>query len=285
MGPRTYIRGKGKSITSRGWTLLLLQWGRGLTSAESDYGFVRWRLYPAWLQWGRGLTSAERHTSHARLAAWSASFNGAADLHPRKVAIGTNYYEENRGASMGPRTYIRGKEPTRRLMFSVGLLQWGRGLTSAESRRDHHDRQRDTVASMGPRTYIRGKQAMMECVAGHLLRASMGPRTYIRGKLAWSYDGDRENMASMGPRTYIRGKTAAPASLPGSPACFNGAADLHPRKARRAGLRPVGKSLASMGPRTYIRGKREPVWIEGHTVDLASMGPRTYIRGKCTWSG
>ncbi len=64
----------------------------------------------AWLQWGRGLTSAE--------STRSAAASTASDV-----------------ASMGPRTYIRGKAragPEE----DVGkmALQWGRGLTSAESR-------------------------------------------------------------------------------------------------------------------------------------------------------
>src|SRR6516165_9013058 len=80
--------------------------------------------------------------------------------------------------------------------------------------------------------------------------------------------------------------------------CFNGAADLHPRKHPQTASVPgipdaasmgprtsipenvelVLRSDASMGPRTYIRGNffRRRTW--GHHK-AASMGPRTYIRG------
>ena len=85
-----------------------LQWGRGLSTAETTYVPLFITTSPR-LQWGRGLSTAE--TSPASLA-WA--FAG--------------------GASMGPRSFNRGNP----LSFFPPLpcymkLQWGRGLSTAET--------------------------------------------------------------------------------------------------------------------------------------------------------
>ena len=62
-------------------------------------------------------------------------FNGAADLHPRKYWQGVVDDWNNFVASMGPRTYIRGNGVLGQYLYQVyTVLQWGRGLTSAEIR-------------------------------------------------------------------------------------------------------------------------------------------------------
>ncbi len=137
----------------------MLQWGRGLTSAERRglihlicKHFSRFNgaadLHPrkgkntehrhagtSWLQWGRGLTSAERLELVELGAVAPARFNGAADLHPRKEPLG------------------RADNPPH------DKLQWGRGLTSAERKVGTAKPLRGRAASMGPRTYIRGKRS------------------------------------------------------------------------------------------------------------------------------
>ena len=85
MGPRTSIRGNetppGPEVTN-----------------------------PAALQWGRGLPSAET-SSNSKRSIWApARFNGAADFHPRKPQCLDRPLVES-GASMGPRTSIRGNHP------------------------------------------------------------------------------------------------------------------------------------------------------------------------------
>ncbi len=112
MGPRTYIRGKNATTTvtfaltdgfngaadlhpRKAAKIIVvcvgrrsgLQWGRGLTSAERKTAAINAFGISLWLQWGRGLTSAERSFVKRRLNSF-VSFNGAADLHPRKGIVG-----------------------------------------------------------------------------------------------------------------------------------------------------------------------------------------------------
>ena len=154
MGPRTYIRGKERNGAPHAGTSWL-QWGRGLTSAErlELSSWAPWRLlrfngaadlHPRKeprgradnpphdkLQWGRGLTSAERKVGTAK------------PLRGRAASMGPRTYIRGKApdprqdrniwlASMGPRTYIRGKSPPSGISRRNSLLQWGRGLTSAE---------------------------------------------------------------------------------------------------------------------------------------------------------
>src|SRR5258708_30925625 len=118
----------------------MLQWGRGLTSAEirqQTRGIAASHtcfngaadLHPRMPRtYIRGNTHRPT-SSHRSLSC----FNGAADLHPRKYAIRKARAKRANLASMGPRTYIRGNMPTPLDGTKVTCpLQWGRGLTSAE---------------------------------------------------------------------------------------------------------------------------------------------------------
>src|SRR5260370_41799034 len=135
MGPRTYIRGNMPS------------------ARLAQKGLI-------WLQWGRGLTSAEICRLPSMAPRSLARFNGAADLHPRKCGLAVALSQSSARASMGPRTYIRGNKdnpfsgysnlvsfngaadlhPRKSGVHEVVILdshvlQWGRGLTSAEIHR------------------------------------------------------------------------------------------------------------------------------------------------------
>src|SRR5437867_2595528 len=70
----------GACVSFKNW---LLQWGRGLTSAEIPER-ANCQQEPRRLQWGRGLTSAEIFPPSAGSTRLLPRFNGAADLHPRK---------------------------------------------------------------------------------------------------------------------------------------------------------------------------------------------------------
>src|SRR2546422_941468 len=87
--------------------IIRLQWGRGLSTAESAVASGSQLRGNCQLQWGRGLSTAESVT--AKLAA--APFASA---------------------SMGPRSFNRG-ELTRPILNPECLagLQWGRGLSTA----------------------------------------------------------------------------------------------------------------------------------------------------------
>src|ERR1700736_2429456 len=83
MGPRTYIRGNGACMSVVTILGNWLQWGRGLTSAETSDVVEIGIAAVLVLQWGRGLTSAETGNVLVAIQGYSS-------------------------ASMGPRTYIRG---------------------------------------------------------------------------------------------------------------------------------------------------------------------------------
>ena len=179
MGPRTSIRGNSRSVvtgcvsisrfngaadfhprkrrvprrrySARG----MLQWGRGLPSAETSgsprpgtgqrrfngaadfHPRKRAKRPPGGgkgveLQWGRGLPSAE-----TRLADRTWGLSVPASMGPRTSIRGNIAYAEGPDrpivASMGPRTSIRGNSGSRSYRFTAASLQWGRGLPSAET--------------------------------------------------------------------------------------------------------------------------------------------------------
>src|SRR3990172_7799360 len=106
----------------------------------------------------------------------------------------------------------------------------------------------------------------------------MGPRMFIRGNILRRELCQLLIVASMGPRMFIRGNVSCAQPPAGESACFNGAADVHPRK-RKEGKGEGERERASMGPRMFIRGN-EPRAPKDCRVRPASMGPRMFIRGK-----
>ncbi len=92
---------------SLSFTILALQWGRGLAAAEIFWPVLLLSRMLT-LQWGRGLAAAEMPTP--RTSRWPSTpgFNGAAALRPRKCF-----------STVEPKLVLT-------------LLQWGRGLAAAE---------------------------------------------------------------------------------------------------------------------------------------------------------
>ena len=158
-----------------------------------------------------------------------------------------------RPASMGPRIFIRGNCPLQLGTIDRCMLQWGRGSSSAETS-SHRSRTRrragfNGAADLHPRKL---RRAADPCALPW--HASMGPRIFIRGNVGAAFLRGVQGRASMGPRIFIRGnpftggvqnplallqwgrgsssaETRARTRSPGNSArCFNGAADLHPRK-------------------------------------------------------
>ena len=302
MGPRTYIRGKQSPTLAGTSTPLKLQWGRGLTSAEREGKTNLWQqvqvasMGPRTYIRGKQ-TAVLREAEGGVLASMGprtyirgksggttgvqtppTGFNGAADLHPRKeiLSLGMKPITE---ASMGPRTYIRGK-PADKIAFACIC----HGFNGAA---DLHPRKVASTLALNDD-----------------LKASMGPRTYIRGKGVNPYvSNTTPSHASMGPRTYIRGKRIQDREKDRKLLCFNGAADLHPRKATPAPVYSSPKSSLQWGRGlTSAESGRmgdgvstlsQLQWGRGLTSAEstfgtknagqhleASMGPRTYIRGK-----
>ena len=179
-------------------------------------------------------------------------------------------------ASMGPRMFIRGNPLRSAYCGWHGPLQWGRGCSSAETLIYQQYGPLPEVASMGPRMFIRGNDEGTGGDITGFAQASMGPRMFIRGNLHPVYPSVGPLFASMGPRMFIRGnmiyrplcadtgcfngaadvhprKLRGSCDVPNCGGCFNGAADVHPRKLGPASLCRRCR-VASMGPRMFIRG-------------------------------
>ena len=131
MGPRLFSRGKYNKATLIVIPDGELQWGRGFSAAESEYGVV----------WGRRKSSAS--------------------MGPRLFSRGKNqgnrYNIVPTAASMGPRLFSRGKCRWARsciatLVASMGPRLFSRGKVH-RLKRAHIG----SPASMGPRLFSRGK--------------------------------------------------------------------------------------------------------------------------------
>ena len=275
MGPRTSIRGNSLDLVNHS-RIALLQWGRGLPSAETcglgsaaprRRGLQWGRGLPsaetetlptqAWaeeqLQWGRGLPSAETRIArfHRRV---SLGFNGAADFHPRKP-VGRVHGLLHVDASMGPRTSIRGNMRSHSSSSSCCVLQWGRGLPSAETCQGRQP-MRCCACFNGAADFHPRKRTCRRGARG-ARRASMGPRTSIRGNMSSPLDHvmgtvlqwgrglpsaeTRRSCVGIGVDDLLQWGRGLPSAetlpQPG---------DLRPARA------------ASMGPRTSIRGNPIP---------------------------
>ena len=128
MGPRHFSRGTDPRM-SDGAGAGLLQWGRGISAAESTRGWG-WSMVMIMLQWGRGISAAESATPLPGDDDLQ-GFNGAAVFQPRNLwcpCCGQRLSQ----ASMGPRHFSRGIDER------VGVV-------------DGYDN-----ASMGPRYFSRG---------------------------------------------------------------------------------------------------------------------------------
>ena len=273
MGPRIFIRGNhdGEAAREAG---VWLQWGRGSSSAETCMNSPP-RTVPGRLQWGRGSSSAETARCNSGPSI-GACFNGAADLHPRKPARqpgGRRSY----AASMGPRIFIRGNSeaaatPGVHSYASMGPRIFIRGNPGCPSGRSPDRPRFNGAADLHPRK----RQVTVHAQGG--ARASMGPRIFIRG----NFEGPQTLARFLGTLQWGRGSSSAETLAPrfsaasrvelqwgrGSSSaetpslaacrthsrCFNGAADLHPRKHGRAPAVLATLPDASMGPRIFIRG-------------------------------
>ena len=122
---------------------LPLQWGRGLTTAESD---TRCALANQPVSPSMGPRSYDRGEAPTagRARRGVSPFNGAAVLRPRRA-------------------------PPRWLREAIAeFLQWGRGLTTAESRRACAARTETRPPSMGPRSYDRGESTQGDSMPSRL---------------------------------------------------------------------------------------------------------------------
>src|SRR5260221_6184653 len=107
MGPRSWDRGERWATAIRPASPAMLQWGRGLGTAESSRLLLK-RAEAETLQWGRGLGTAESAMPRASVRAceslqWGRGL-GTAESRTRSAFIAAE-----RMASMGPRSWDRGE--------------------------------------------------------------------------------------------------------------------------------------------------------------------------------
>ncbi len=158
-------------------------------------------------------------------------------------------------ASMGPRFIDRGKILPLPPAAQLGLLQWGRGSSTAE-RRFASDRSTSRTHRFNGAAVHRPRKAWAR---------SANPGSFP--KLQW---GRGSSTAERRPHQHGE-------RLPDG---FNGAAVHRPRKERSNRSRHQ-RPVASMGPRFIDRGKADQSCWRA-LPGSASMGPRFIDRGKTT---
>ena len=179
-------------------------------------------------------------------------------------------------ASMGPSIFIDGDASQTMRAARGGWLQWGRRSSSTETASFHTRARAAAELQWGRRS------SSTETGCRHRHGADDGPcfngAVDLHRRRPGCHWGDRQQWsdASMGPSIFIDGDEPAVTIAPGirklqwgrrssstetrehdgcslSPACFNGAVDLHRRRRERRWPR-VRSVLASMGPSIFIDG-------------------------------
>ena len=226
-----------------------LQWGRGLSTADSCTGLCMPAHGCADLQWGRGLSTADTEQRRMRRTAGMLRFNGAAVFRPRI-----------------PRHW--------HVVHGRTSLQWGRGLSTAEidsAKRAGRRLRRsfNGAAVFRPRIRRSSSTAARSCT-----RASMGPRSFDRGYVelrmyvqrprASRFNGAavfrprRPDSATRGSTSLQWGRGLSTAETGtramGELRSFNGAAVFRPRRRHCGSVRLERRCRASMGPRSFDRG-------------------------------
>ena len=254
----------------------MLQWGRGLSTAEMWLVATSSQQVPSWLQWGRGLSTAEMgvymcHTDLSKQLQWG------------------------RGLSTAEMK-VSGSSKTSRI-----VLQWGRGLSTAEIVA-YDDDLKATVALQWGRGLSTAEMSLRPITekATHELQWGRGLST-AEMRFVWE-PKDPQRRASMGPRSFNRGNPEEGWRSGANMGCFNGAAVFQPRKSRKKAEVEAEKQRLQWGRglstaeicRVDIptRLQERLQWGRGlSTAEMmdffckdgimakASMGPRSFNRG------
>ena len=187
------------------FTSIRLQWGRGSSAAECLAPASRNDHTAALASMGPRLFSRGMHRKRGGFAFCYLSFNGAAALQPRNEVDRNECHLHGIHASMGPRLFSRGMLLLwLRPRLPRAALQWGRGSSAAECRRQLGGGHLGAPASMGPRLFSRGMRDARP--RGRQPRhASMGPRLFSRGMWTTThFGGSRSERLQWG-----RGSSAA----------------------------------------------------------------------------
>ena len=170
------------------------------------------------------------------------------------------------GSKSGPRLqWGRGLSPaeTRRCRPSQVrwcTLQWGRGLSPAETADFDADFARMFRASMGPRAFTRGNEASTMACCG-VRSASMGPRAFTRGNAGRSNGSKSGSAASMGPRAFTRGNVSGSPHRVHLGGSLQWGRGLSPAETTPSPMRATAACAASMGPRAFTRGNLPGVFL------------------------
>ena len=158
---------------------------------------------------------------------------------------------------MGPHSFKCGKVPRDRTgSTNPAWLQWGRTLSSAESRRQFQRLQRSSMLLQWGRTLSSAerKQPRQPCL--QIPPASMGPHSFKCGKLKSTVNSTGLSCnASMGPHSFKCGKQTR-----------------HTRRDRRTRELQWGRTLSS--------AERSQSKTDRRIARLASMGPHSFKCGK-----
>ena len=255
----------------------MLQWGRGLSTAETKW----WACNPPEIARFNGAAVFQPRKPQGLLhfASRANRFNGAAVFQPRKQLCSSIAWAATGGFNGA--AVFQPRKPVIDGVIAIlyHALQWGRGLSTAETRQNRSPNRRNQAqASMGPRSFNRGNDAV-RIGAPPYIPASMGPRSFNRGNIPFETWMDLANPASMGPRSFNRGNALTSIRFPirvlplqwgrglSTAETSVGSSVVHPTPA------------ASMGPRSFNRGNPCPQWKSQCLFNGASMGPRSFNRG------
>jgi len=253
MGPPS-LNGGNVTITSTTYAATEpLQWGRRLSTAETPAQDHLIRSKKSRLQWGRRLSTAETPHGARRHDGRAGRFNGAAVSQRRKrhhSTPGALQHPRFNGAAVSQR-----RKPAwrRRASCSATGLQWGRRLSTAETRERVGFFLGDPQLQWGRRlstaeTRVRSSRTCQP------IAASMGPPSLNGGNGPREPRGICGMGASMGPPS-LNGGNVSPRSRRTASRGFNGAAVSQRRKLLEE--RPRDAHIdASMGPPSLNGGNR-----------------------------
>src|SRR5260221_621533 len=206
------------------------------------------------------------------------AFNGAAVLGPRRENPRHHARRQRRAfngaAVLGPR---RDREQGAGV-WTEGILQWGRGLGTAESRPQAGVAGPGPGPSMGPRSWDRGERHRhRHAVADQAAfngAAVLGPRREEASEERTTPQRPFNGAAVLGPRRALHVKCLALADCP-----FNGAAVLGPRRGSSPTRTPRRPTCLQWG-RGLGTAESNPPFTRGSVKVSPSMGPRSWDRGE-----
>ncbi len=275
MGPRSFNRGNKWAAAIFAFSTVL-QWGRGLSTAEIS-GSSLLPTGPRGASMGPRSFNRGNPQGHRQAGRRLPGFNGAAVFQPRKLAGDPNPDQVAEPLQWGRGLSTAEIWSAPACSCGASRLQWGRGLSTAEMRLVDALPVAVIPASMGPRSFNRGNPEI--CPPAHDgLEASMGPRSFNRGNAAAHHMDAMMNSASMGPRSFNRGNVRFPTKTRAEMEQLQWGRGLSTAEMRNYWRANDGPRPASMGPRSFNRGNTGDRSAATNTGE-ASMGPRSFNRG------